>query len=87
MARLFAALGQRMRALGVWLDPQQVNGQPGALVRDRDGAVVVVWVVEVRDGVIATIRSVINPDKLRHLGAVADVYALAARERMQAREG
>ena len=81
VARLFAARGQRMRALGVWRDPQQVNGQPGALVRDRDGAVVVVWVVEARDGAIATIRSVINPDKLRHLGPVADAYALAARER------
>jgi RNA polymerase sigma-70 factor (ECF subfamily) len=87
VARLFAGLGHRMRELGVWLDPQQVNGQPGVLVRDRDGAVVVVWVVEVRDGTIGTIRSVINPDKLRHLGPVADVFALAARERAPSREG
>jgi len=87
VARLFAGLGRRMRELGVWLDPQHVNGQPGVLVRDRDGAVVVVWVIEVRDGAIGTIRSVINPDKLRHLGPVADVFALAAQERAQSREG
>jgi RNA polymerase sigma-70 factor (ECF subfamily) len=81
VARLFVGLGRRMRELGVWLDPQQVNGQPGALVRDGEGAVVVVWVVEVENGVVGTIRSVINPDKLRHLGPVADVFALAARQR------
>jgi hypothetical protein len=28
------------------------------------------------EGLVRTIRSVINPDKLRHLGPVADVRAL-----------
>jgi RNA polymerase sigma-70 factor (ECF subfamily) len=29
--------------------------------------------VDVADGVIQTIRSIINPDKLSHLGPVADI--------------
>ena len=87
VARLFAGLGQQARELGVWLDRRQVNGQPGVLVRDRDGAVVSVWVVEIADGAIRAIRSVINPDKLRHLGPLADVRALAAQRRTASREG
>ena len=39
---------------------------------------------EVLEGRIQTIRSVINPDKLRHLGPAADAWALA-REANQAR--
>jgi RNA polymerase sigma-70 factor, ECF subfamily len=87
VARLFAGLGQQARELGVWFDRRQVNGQPGVLVRDRDGAVVSVWVVEIGDGAIRAIRSVINPDKLRHLGPLADVRALAAQRRTASREG
>ena len=30
----------------------------------------------VADGVVQTVRSIINPDKLRHLGPLADVRAL-----------
>jgi RNA polymerase sigma-70 factor, ECF subfamily len=87
VATLFAGLGRRMREADVWLDLQHVNGEPGAIVRDRDGAVVCVWVVEIADGAIQTIRSVINPDKLRHLGPLADVRALAARRRAASHEG
>ena len=35
-----------------------------------------VLVLDVLDGRIQVIRSVINPDKLRHLGPVADAWAL-----------
>jgi RNA polymerase sigma-70 factor (ECF subfamily) len=48
-------------------------------VRDRDGSVLAVWVLEIGDGIVQTIRSVINPEKLRHIGPVADVVAIAAR--------
>ena len=81
VARLFAGMGRQFGDVGVWLDLQRINGQPGALVRDRDGAVVAAWVLEIGDGTVRTIRSVINPDKLGHLGAVADVVAIAARRR------
>jgi RNA polymerase sigma-70 factor (ECF subfamily) len=35
-----------------------------------------VLVLDVADGVVQTVRSVINPDKLAHLGPVADTWAL-----------
>ena len=40
--------------------------------------------LDVLDGRIQTIRAVINPDKLGHLGPVADAWAVA-REANQAR--
>jgi RNA polymerase sigma-70 factor (ECF subfamily) len=61
-----------------------VNGQPGAILRDRDGKVLDALALDVLDGRIQTIRSVINPDKLGHVGPVADAWAVA-REAQQAR--
>jgi RNA polymerase sigma-70 factor (ECF subfamily) len=68
----------------VRLEPREVNGQPGAIFRDRDGKILNTMALEVLDGQIQTIRSVQNPDKLRHLGPVADAWAVA-REVNQAR--
>ena len=53
-----------------------MNGQPGAIFRDRDGKVVNTWTLDVLDGQIQTIRTVINPDKLGHVGPVADAWAV-----------
>ena len=53
-----------------------MNGQPGAIFRDRDGRVVNTWALDVLDGRIQTIRAVINPDKLGHVGPVADAWAV-----------
>ena len=50
-----------------------VNGQPGVVFLDSDGRIASVMSVDVADGVIQTIRSIINPDKLSHLGPVADI--------------
>ena len=36
---------------------------------------------EVLDGVIQTVRGVVNPDKLQHLGAVSDMARLRTHER------
>jgi RNA polymerase sigma-70 factor (ECF subfamily) len=47
------------------------------------GAETVVTVLDILDGQIQTIRSVINPDKLGHVGPVADAWA-ALREANQA---
>jgi RNA polymerase sigma-70 factor (ECF subfamily) len=57
---------------------------PGAIVRDRDGKLVGTLTLDVLDRQIQTIRAVANPDKLRHLGPVADPWAFA-REVKQAR--
>ena len=66
------------------VQPHQVNGQPGAIFRDRGGKVLNTLALDILDGQIQTIRSVINPDKLGHLGPVADAWAVA-REVNQAR--
>jgi RNA polymerase sigma-70 factor, ECF subfamily len=76
VSRLFAALGRQMRELGIRLEPREINGQPGALVLDPDDRITNVLVIDVAGGAVQTIRSVINPDKLQHLGPVADVRAL-----------
>jgi RNA polymerase sigma-70 factor (ECF subfamily) len=35
-----------------------------------------VLAVDIADGRVQTVRSIINPDKLRHLGPVGDLTAL-----------
>ncbi|HEX5404754.1 MAG TPA: RNA polymerase sigma-70 factor [Pseudonocardiaceae bacterium] len=45
-----------------------VNGQPGALFVDGDGLLLNVIALDVVDGVIQTVRSIVNPDKLAHIG-------------------
>jgi RNA polymerase sigma-70 factor (ECF subfamily) len=77
VARLFAGLGRQMAEYDLRLEFAHLNGQPGAIVRDHVGEVTNVFVLDILDGVVQTVRSVINPDKLRHLGPVADVRALA----------
>ena len=74
--RLLLGLGGFWRGLGVTIRRTEINGQPGALLVDRSGDLINVMTVDVGDGAVQTVRSVINPDKLRHLGPLADVRAL-----------
>ncbi|MFC8130344.1 RNA polymerase sigma-70 factor [Streptomyces sp. NPDC057302] len=76
VARVFAALIPQFTRIGVVVEPRRINGQPGGIFRDQDGRVVSTMVLEVLDGQIQTIRSVLNPDKLGHVGPVADAWAL-----------
>ncbi|WP_407563407.1 RNA polymerase sigma-70 factor [Streptomyces sp. 184] len=64
-----------IRGAGV-VEPRQVNGRPGAIFRDRDGGVLSAWALGVRDGRLQTIHTVNNPDKLWHIGPVADAWAV-----------
>ncbi|MBT2393921.1 RNA polymerase sigma-70 factor [Streptomyces sp. ISL-1] len=84
VARLLASVFPRMARIDVTFEPHEVNGQPGAIFRDRDGKVLHTLALDVLDGQIQAIRSVINPDKLGHLGPVADAWAID-REVRQAR--
>jgi RNA polymerase sigma-70 factor (ECF subfamily) len=81
IGRLLAGMGAQFGDLGVSLRQRQVNGQPGALVLDRAGNLINVFVLEIVDGFVQTVRSVINPDKLRHIGPVADARALMRQAR------
>ncbi|MFJ3284968.1 RNA polymerase sigma-70 factor [Streptomyces sp. NPDC086669] len=76
VARLLAAVYPFMAQVDITFETREINGQPGALFRDRDGRVLHILVLDVLDGEIRTVRSVINPDKLGHLGPVADAWAV-----------
>jgi hypothetical protein len=57
--------------IGAGLRRVEVNGQPGALFLDAEGKVISVMSVDIAEGQVRAVRSVINPDKLRHLGEVS----------------
>jgi RNA polymerase sigma-70 factor, ECF subfamily len=84
VARVLASIFPQLVRIDVTLEPREVNGQPGAIFRDRDNRVLLTVTLDVLDGQIQTIRSVSNPDKLGHVGPVADAWAVA-REVNQAR--
>ncbi|MCL6675100.1 RNA polymerase sigma-70 factor [Streptomyces panaciradicis] len=77
VARLLASVLPRMARIDVSFEPHELNGQPGAVFRDRDGRVLHTLALDVLDGQIQTIRLVINPDKLTHLGPVADAWEIS----------
>ena len=77
VARVLASIFPWLVSIDVTVEPHEVNGQPGAIFRDRDGKILYTLALDVLDGRIQTIRSVSNPDKLRHLGPVADAWAIA----------
>lgn len=74
VARLMRGLGRRAQQLAVAARPVEVNGQPGVVSFDQDGKVVAVMAFDVLDGKVQVIRSIVNPDKLRHLGATSEAF-------------
>ncbi|MDF2092565.1 RNA polymerase sigma-70 factor [Knoellia sp. 3-2P3] len=56
--------------------PVEVNGDPGAVFLDDQERLLAVWALDVADGQIVGIRSIVNPDKLAHLGPVGDATAI-----------
>ena len=74
VARLLRGLGRRAQQLAVAARPVQVNGQPGLVSFDQDGKVVAVMAFDVLDGQVQVIRSIVNPDKLRHLGETSEAF-------------
>ena len=77
VARVLASIFPWLVRIDVTLEPHEVNVQPGAILRDRDGKVLNTWALDILDGRIQTIRTVTNPDKLGHVGPVADAWAVA----------
>jgi RNA polymerase sigma-70 factor (TIGR02957 family) len=80
VARLMGGLFRRAEMIGASARLAWVNGQPGAVGYDAAGRVVNVFALDIADGTVQAIRSVVNPDKLRHLGPVSDVALLAGKE-------
>jgi RNA polymerase sigma-70 factor (ECF subfamily) len=80
VARALLAGLRAAARFGITWRREQVNGQPGALFFDREGGLVSVVTFDVAEGQIQGVSSVVNPDKLQHLGPVGDLGALV-RER------
>jgi len=85
VARTLVAGLTTLPRLSVRLELTEVNGQPGALAFDPDGRLVAVISLDIAEGQVQTIHSVVNPDKLRHLGQVGDAQALVRAHRRRRR--
>jgi Sigma-70, region 4 len=64
-----ALIGWRRMAIehGLTYRTATVNGEPGVVYHRPDGSVALVQELEIADGVVVAIRTVLNPDKLAHL--------------------
>ncbi|MGH2401210.1 MAG: RNA polymerase sigma-70 factor [Candidatus Limnocylindria bacterium] len=87
VARLFVGLGRQADELGLRTELRQVNGQPGSLILDAGGRLINVFALDIVDGRVRTVRSVINPDKLGHIGPLADARAVLRRSASTAEPG
>jgi RNA polymerase sigma-70 factor (TIGR02957 family) len=76
VARTLVAVGRAAQRFGVaTLRRVEVNGGPGALAFDPEGNLISVTSIDVVGGRIQAVSSVVNPEKLRHLGPVGDLRA------------
>jgi RNA polymerase sigma-70 factor (ECF subfamily) len=64
------------RIAGSQVRPLEVNGSPGALLLDGGDRLIAVLVLEFGSGQIQRVNSIVNPDKLVHLGRTADLRSL-----------
>ena len=79
-SRVAQMLVERLAAFtripGVQLRAAEINGGPGTLLLDAQERLIAVWALEIGRDQIAGIRSIVNPEKLGHLGPTADLVAL-----------
>ena len=51
VARLLAAIASPFARIGCMVEPHEVNGQPGAIIRDAGDKVLSIWALEILEGV------------------------------------
>jgi RNA polymerase sigma-70 factor (ECF subfamily) len=66
--RVLTAASRALKQFDLHFERVPVNGQPGALFVDADGRLLNVLALDILDGTIQAVRTVVNPDKLHHLG-------------------
>ncbi len=81
MARYLVNVGRWLRDAEMRVRPAEINGQPGAITFANDGRILNVVALDIAEGHVQTVRGILNPDKLRHLGPVADVARLVRNDR------
>jgi RNA polymerase sigma-70 factor (ECF subfamily) len=67
IAKAIVGWGRQARERGLVHRPAPVNGEPGLVFYDPEGPVVWVSALEIADGVVVAVRSILNPDKLEHV--------------------
>ena len=67
VTRLLLGFARTGDELGLRVRLADVNGQPGAVVFAPDGSPYSVLALDIVGGVVTTIRSIVNPDKLQHI--------------------
>ena len=83
VSRVLLALAEQISGLGIAVQRAEVNGRPGVVFRDAVGQLINVFSLEIADGEVQTVRSVINPEKLAHLGPLAGLAELQRRRHAQ----
>jgi len=73
IARALVSFYGQIEEWGVTLEPVLVNGQPGFRTMAPDGRLVNVVSIDVEGGTVKRLHSVLNPDKLGHLGPLSDL--------------
>ncbi|TYL50469.1 RNA polymerase sigma factor SigJ [Agromyces mariniharenae] len=76
VARFLIGLMRRGAPLGVRLEPTVANAEHAVRIRTADGATVSLLTLHVEGGAVRSITNQLNPDKLRHMGPVGDLFAL-----------
>jgi RNA polymerase sigma-70 factor (ECF subfamily) len=78
VARTLVDYSVRQAALfqQIQIRPTEINGSPGALYVDAQQRLIVVIALEFAGGQITGINSIVNSDKLTHLGPVGDYTSL-----------
>ena len=79
VSRVLANWGQLGVRAGGRFRRATVNGQPGALMLDADGGLLAAMSLDIAEGRIVGVNSVVNPDKLGHLGRGGDMRAFLER--------
>jgi RNA polymerase sigma-70 factor (TIGR02957 family) len=67
VARLLLGFARQGDELGLQVRLAEINGQAGAVVFTSDGSPFSVIALDIADGVVTAVRSIVNPDKLRHI--------------------
>jgi RNA polymerase sigma-70 factor, ECF subfamily len=75
VAKLLGGWFRTAIELDARIDRVLVNGQPGVMFRTAAGEIGSVMALDVAGGQVQAVRSIVNPEKLQHLGPVADVRA------------
>jgi len=79
--RFMFGLMRLTEKMQIVFEPTEVNGEPGVIAHAPDGSIASVLSMQIADGQVISLRSVVNPDKLGHLGPTTNLYELLEKAR------